>query len=177
LAAATKGTYVHSKIRAIGICILFGAAFIAPCPVSAQSIGIPSIPDFSLGDVCQVIGGAVALGFGIWHFAVPGLYGWWSYVPDAPQTLIDAVDATNFFFSFSLALTGATNIVMPFITDAAEPISIYWLWANVGLWTARVVYQLVRPQGNFSPALQWGMTAAFALTDALMIVSALDATF
>jgi hypothetical protein len=53
----------------------------------------------------------------------------------------------------------------------------YWLWASVVLWTSRVVYQLVKPQGSYNPALQWGMTAAFMLTDALMIVSALDATF
>jgi len=47
---------------------------------------------------------------------------------------------------------------------------------NVGLWTSRVVYQLVKPQGGHSPALQWGMSAAFMLADALMIVAALDAT-
>jgi hypothetical protein len=165
------------RIRIIGICIIVGASFVLPNPVPAQSLGGSARVGLSVGDVSQVIGGVVALGFGIWHFAVPGLYGWWSYVPDAPQTLIDAVDATNFFFSLTLAITGATNIVMPFITDAAAPISRFWLWTNVGLWTSRLVYQLVKPQGSHSPALRWGMTAAFALTDVLMIISALDATF
>jgi hypothetical protein len=64
---------------------------------------------------------------------------------------------------------------MPFITDAAEPISRFWLWTNVGPWTSRVVYQLVKPQGSHSPALQWGMSAAFLLADALMVIAAIDA--
>ena len=162
-------------IRIIGICIFVGGLFVLPHPVSAQSSGAPGGIGLSTGDVCQLIGGAVALGFGIWHFAVPGLYRWQSYVPDAPDSLVRAVDATNFFFSFSLSLIGVTNIVMPFITDAAEPISRYWLWANVGLWTSRVVFQLVKPQGSHSPALRWGMTAAFVLADALMVVAAIDA--
>ncbi len=84
--------------------------------------------------------------------------------------------ATSFFFSLSLSLIGAANIVMPFIADTAEPFGRVWLWMNVGLWTSRVVYQLVKPQGSHSPALQWGMSAAFMLTDALMILAALDAT-
>jgi hypothetical protein len=165
------------RARHIGICILVGASFVPPSPVSAQSLGGSGGIGLSLGDVSQMLGGVVALGFGIWHFAVPGLYRWQSYVPDAPESLVTAVGATNFFFSFSLSMIGLTNIVMPFITDAAEPISRFWLWANVGLWTTRVVYQLVTPQGSHSPALQWGMTAAFMLTDALMVVAALDATF
>jgi hypothetical protein len=162
----------------IGICcIIVGASFVAAGPLWAQSSGGSGGVGLSVGDASQLIGGVVALGFGLWHFAVPGLYRWQSYVPDAPESLVRAVDATNFFFSFSLSMIGVTSIVMPLITDAAEPISRFWLWANVGLWTTRLVYQLVKPQGSHSPALRWGMSAAFMLTDALMIVSALDATF
>jgi hypothetical protein len=163
------------RIRIIGLCILVAASFLAANPVPAQSPGGSGGIGLSVGDVSQVIGGVVALGFGVWHFAVPGLYRWQSYVPDAPDSLVRAVDATNFFFSFSLSMIGVTNIVMPFMTDAAEPISRFWLWTNVALWTSRVVYQLVKPQGSHSPALQWGMSAAFVLADALMIVAALDA--
>ncbi len=131
---------------------------------------------FSLGDVCQVVGGAVTLGFGLWHFAVPGIYGWQSYVPEAPQTLVDAVAATNFFMSFSLSMIGASNIVMPLLADSATPLGRYWLWANVGLWTTRAVYQLVLPQGTYNPALQWGMAGAFVTIDLLFIVAALGTT-
>ena len=167
---------MYPRTRGIGTCVLVAAVLAFPSPLFAESAGISGGIGLSVGDASQVIGGAVALGFGIWHFAVPALYRWRSYVPDAPDSLVRAVDATNFFFSFSLCLIGVTNVVMPLITNAAEPISRYWLWANVGLWTARVAYQLVKPQGSHNPTLQWGMVAAFVLTDGLFILSALDAT-
>lgn len=129
---STRRGHIRNMIRGMGICIFVGGSFVLPHPVSAQSVGGSGGIGLSAGDVCQVIGGAIALGFGIWHFAVPGLYRWQSYVPDAPDCLVRAVDATNFFFSFSLSLIGVTSIVMPFIADAAEPISKFWLWANVG---------------------------------------------
>jgi len=172
---STRRDHIRNMIRVMGTCIFLGGLFAFPHQVSAQSSGGSVGIGLSAGDVCQVIGGAVALGFGIWHFAVPELYRWQSYVPDAPDSLVRAVDATNFFFSFLLSMIGVTNIVMPFITDAAEPISRFWLWANVGLWTSRVVFQLVKPQGSHSPALRWGMTAAFVLADALIVVAAIDA--
>lgn len=74
-----------------------GAVLAAPGHLFAQGVVSPAALEMSLGNVCQVIGGAVALGFGLWHFAVPGLCGWWSCVPDPPETLVQAVDATNFF--------------------------------------------------------------------------------
>jgi hypothetical protein len=173
-----NGSMHEARIRVIGLTVLLLAALAMPCQLCAQSRGtVTGSPVLSAGDVCQLIGGAVTLGIGLWHFAVPGLYQWQSYVPDAPQSLVEAVDATNFFFSFSLSLAGAASITMPLLTDAREPFSKYWLWTNVALWTGRVAYQLIKPQGSHSPALQWGMLAAFAVTDALFIFAALDATF
>jgi hypothetical protein len=167
--------YPRSRLAFIPM-VLF-TMLASAAPLSAQSVGAPSGGEMSLGDICQIVGGAAALGFGLWHFAVPDLYRWWSYAPDAPASLVSAVDATNFFFSFSLSLIGATSIAMPFMTAPTEPVSRYWLWANAGLWTTRVVYQLVKPQGSHSPALQWGMLSAFVITDALFILSACLATF
>lgn len=163
-----------ARARAYALVALLCLA--APGALFAQSGGGTRGLDLSLGDVCQVVGGAVALGFGVWHFAVPGLYSWQSYVPDAPQTLVDAVAATNFFMSFSLSMVGATSIAMPFLADTTTPVGRCWLWANVGLWTTRAVYQLVKPQGTHNPALQWGMFGAFMVTDLLFIVAALQAT-
>ncbi len=164
------------RARAAACAIAVVCFSAAAAPLSAQPRGSAGTSTFSLGDACQVAGGAVALGFGLWHFFVPGLYGWQSYVPDAPQSLVDAVAATNFFLSFSLSMVGASNIVMPLLADSETPLGRYWLWANVGLWTTRAVYQVMRPQGSHNPALQWGMTGAFVLTDLLFIIAALEAT-
>jgi hypothetical protein len=173
----TEKAFALARIRVIGLSALLGAALSMPCQLSAQSPAtVTGSPGLSAGDVCQLIGGAVTLGFGLWHFAVPGLYQWQSYVPDAPQSLVEAVDATNFFFSFSLSLAGATSVAMPLLTDAREPFARYWLWTNVALWTGRVAYQLIKPQGSHSPTLQWGMLAAFAVADALFLFAALEAT-
>ncbi len=106
-----------------------------PARLFARSAGSAGASTISLGDICQIAGGAVALGFGLWHFTIPATYGWQSYVPEAPQTLVDAVAATNFFMSLSLSLVGASNIVMPLLAESATPLGRYWLWANVGLWT------------------------------------------
>jgi hypothetical protein len=163
--------------RLIGTCVIVTAALVIPHPLSAQSAGISSGPEVSIGNVCQIVGGAVELGFGLWHFAVPGLYRWQSYVPDAPESLVEAVSATNFFFSFSLSLMGAANIVMPLIADQNTPAGRYWLWTNVALWSGRAAYQVIKPQGSHDPALQWGMLAAFLLTDALFAAAACSATF
>lgn len=156
--------------------LLVGLALLVPVVLSAQ--GAPAAVGLRLtaGDACQLIGGAVTLGFGVWHFAVPELYGWKSYVPEAPESLVRAVEATNFFLSLSLSLVGATSVAMPFLSTPDDPATRAWLWTNVGLWTARAVYQLVRPQGEHSPALRWGMLAAFVVTDGLFLYSALEAT-
>lgn len=88
---------MSQRMRALACLLVLASAFAAPGRLSAQSGGGAGAMDLSLGDVCQIAGGAVALGFGLWHFAVPSLHGWQSYVPDAPQSLVDAVAATNFF--------------------------------------------------------------------------------
>jgi len=163
--------------RSLALAILGVLIAAAPARLCAQSTDGAGIANLSPGDVCQIIGGTVALGFGIWHFAVPDLYRWQSYVPDAPQTLVDAVAATNFFMSLTLSMVGATNVAMPLLMDAATPMGRAWLWANVGLWTVRTAYQLVKPQGSHSPALRWGMTAAFVATDLLFVAAAIDATW
>jgi len=167
---------MNRQTRMLACAIVVMCLFEAPGRLFAQSGGGFGTMNLSLGDVCQVVGGAAALGFGLWHFAVPGIYDWQSYVPEAPQSLVDAVAATNFFMSFSLSLVGVSNIVMPLLADTATPVGRYWLWANVGLWTTRAVYQLVKPQGSHNALLQWGMAGAFIVIDLLFIVAALEAT-
>ncbi len=169
-------TMIMCRNTALAFAIFAAFAFAIPGQLFAHTGGAGGSLDFSVGDICQMVGGAVALGFGLWHFAVPSIYGWQSYVPDAPKSLVDAVAATNFFFSLSLSLFGATNVVAPFIADSSNPERRSWLWVNVGLWTTRALYQIIKPQGTHNAALQWGMTGAFVVTDLLFLVAALEAT-
>ena len=137
---------VKRNTRALACAIAVVCLSAVPARLFAQPAGGGEALTFSLDDACQAAGGAVALGFGLWRFTVPGTYGWQSYVPEAPQTLVDAVAGTNFFMSFSLSLIGASNIVMPLLAESSTPLGRYWQWANVGLWTTRVVYQFMKPQ-------------------------------
>jgi len=108
---------MHHGVRVIGICILFGASFVAPHPATAQSLEGPAESDCRSrrlpGDRWRCSSRVRHLAFRrsrALRLAV--------VCPDAPDSLVRAVDATNFFFSFSLSMIGLTNIVMPFITDS-----------------------------------------------------------
>jgi len=47
---------------------------------------------------------------GIWHFSVPYLFQWYSYIPSEYKNLIVGIDWTNFFFS--LLLTGYSLLLI-----------------------------------------------------------------
>lgn len=120
----------------------------------------------------EMAGGLITLGFGIWHFFIPSMFGWYDYLQDDPVELSRAVGASNFFLSFSLSLIGATSVAFPSLFPDSGPAHTAWLWANVGLWTARSIYQAVAPQGTQVHGLAQSMLAGFIVTDLLFIFSA-----
>lgn len=44
----------------------------------------------------------IAIVVGLWHFVVPYLYDWYSYLPGIPDILRVSIDWINFFFSLFL---------------------------------------------------------------------------
>ncbi len=127
----------------------------------------------SAAAVGQVVGGAVTLGFGVWHFFVPAAFGWYDYLSDDPPELEKAIRATNFFFSASLSIVGAANVALPLFGEDAAAFNRVWLWSMVALWTSRSVYQAVAPQGTASPALANAMLAGFIVTDLVFLGAAI----
>ncbi len=126
--------------------------------------------------ISSIAGGAVSLGFGVWHLFVPELYGWNSYLEQHPPELKKAVNATNFFFGISLSLLGGWSILMPtFFKDSASA-NLAWSWTMAGLWTIRSVYQIFNPQGSEVPGLSIGMLIGFIVTDLLFLFPALVQT-
>ena len=120
----------------------------------------------------EAVGGLITLGFGVWHFFIPSMFGWYDYLQDDPAELSRGIGASNFFLSFSLCLIGATSIAFPSLFPDTRSANTVWLWANVGLWTARSIYQVVAPQGTQVDGLSQSMLAGFILTDLLFIFSA-----
>jgi hypothetical protein len=113
--------------------------------------------------ILMTIGSAASIAFGIWHFFVPKMWDWYSYMDASATELPVAVGAVNFFFSLSLVLFGVMNVLMAHGGSANRYSVLVVLGATCVLWAARVVMQLVYPQGSMSAVLQYGMLFLFVL--------------
>lgn len=124
-----------------------------------------------LTKVLVLFGSISMIAFGVWHFFVPSLYKWYSYMSASAPELAVAVRATNVFFSLSLVLIGIVNIIFVFAGNRFT--LIVMLAMSCVLWATRVVMQLVFPQGTINPALRYGMLAAFIVIFICFAVSLL----
>jgi len=115
--------------------------------------------------------GAVSIGFGIWHFFVPKVWNWYSYIDSKATELVAAVRAINAFFSLSLILFGVVNLLLIYGGRSNRYSISVMLAATSILWTMRVVFQLIYPQGSLHPGLQYGMLAAFILVWLCYVIS------
>jgi hypothetical protein len=111
--------------------------------------------------VFVMIGSAVSVGFGVWHFFVPTWWKWYSYIDPSATELVVAVRAINVFFSLSLVLFGVVNVLLVWGGRSDKYSTVVVLAATCVLWMTRVVFQLAYPQGSANPVLQYGMLAAF----------------
>jgi hypothetical protein len=109
----------------------------------------------SLVKILVTIGSTASIGFGIWHFFVPKVWNWYSYIDAKATELIVAVRAINVFFSLSLVLFGALNVLFVFGGRANRYSIIVLLAATCILWLTRLVFQVIYPQGSINPVLQY----------------------
>jgi hypothetical protein len=123
-----------------------------------------------LAKILVMIGSFVSIGFGIWHFFVPEMWNWYSYVDVNATELVAAVRAINVFFSLSLVLFGIVNILFIYKDKANRYSIIIMLAATSILWITRVIFQIVYPQGSINPALQYGMLSAFIIVSLCYII-------
>jgi len=120
--------------------------------------------------ILSTIGSSASIAFGVWHFFVPRLWKWYSYINPNATELIVAVRAINVFFSLSLVLVGALNLLFIFSGKANRYSIIALLAATCILWLTRLVFQVIYPQGSINPLLQYGMLAAFMLVSLSYLV-------
>jgi hypothetical protein len=113
--------------------------------------------------VLVVFASIISIGFGIWHFFVPGIWNWYSYIDEAATELVIAVRAINVFFSLLLVLLGIANILFVFRKPLDRFSTAILLFISVLLWTTRLVFQIVYPQGSQNPIIQYSMLFVFAL--------------
>jgi len=117
------------------------------------------------------IGSSASIGFGIWHFFVPGIWNWFSYFDSKATELVTAVRAINVFFSLSLVLFGIVNILLVYADKSNRYSIIVMLSATCILWLTRLVMQIIYPQGSINPILQYGMLSAFIIINLCYIIS------
>jgi hypothetical protein len=126
-----------------------------------------SMEEFSMTNLfiktLVIVGSAVSIGFGMWHFFVPKIWNWYSYIDAQATELIVAVRAINVFFSLALVLFGLMNAFMVLGNRSNRYSILVVLAATCALWLARVVLQLVYPQGSISPFLRYSMLSTFIL--------------
>ena len=115
-------------------------------------------------------GSFASVGFGIWHFFVPEIWKWYSYIEPNATELVLAVQAINVFFSLSLVIFGAVNILLIYGNKSNNYSIIVMLTATSILWITRVAFQIIYPQGSINPALQYGMLSAFIVVSLCYIV-------
>jgi hypothetical protein len=121
--------------------------------------------------ILVTIGGGASMGLGIWHFFVPKAWKWDSYIDVNAAELLLAVRAINVFFSLSLVLFGAMNMLFIYGDRSNRYSKIVMLAATCILWMTRLVFQLVYPQGTMNPVLQYGMLSAFILVCLCYVIS------
>jgi len=109
----------------------------------------------SFGSVCTAA-------FGVWHFFVPKLWNWYSYISPEAKELVLAVRAVNVFFSLCLVLIGAANILLVWYSPNRFSLIVI-LGVSTILWLVRCLFQIIYPQGSASAPLQYGMLFAFII--------------
>jgi hypothetical protein len=116
-------------------------------------------------------GSCASIGFGIWHFFVPEMWKWYSYIDVTATELVAAVRAINAFFSLALVLFGVVNILFIYGDKSNRYSIIVMLAATSILWITRVAFQMIYPQGSINPILQYGMLSAFIIVSICYIIS------
>ena len=98
--------------------------------------------------ILVMIGSSASIGFGVWHFFVPKVWNWYSYIEVNATELVAAVRAINAFFSLSLVLFGIVNILLIYGDRSNRYSIIVMLAATCVLWVTRVSFQVIYPQGH-----------------------------
>ena len=124
-----------------------------------------------LAKIFVTIGSIASIGFGIWHFSVPKVWKWYSYIDPTATELIVAVRAINVFFSLSLVLFGILNILFIYGNNSNRYSIIVMLSTTTIMWLTRVIFQILHPQGSINPAIQYGMLSAFIIIALCYLVS------
>ena len=121
--------------------------------------------------ILTTVASAMTIGFGIWHFFVPRIWRWSSYIDPKATELVRAIQAINIFFSLSLVLIGLMNIILIWSGESNRFSILIVLSVSIVLWVTRSLLQIAYPQGSINPFLRYGMLLTFLLVALLYLGS------
>lgn len=124
-----------------------------------------------LGRILITVGSVASIAFGVWHFFVPRIWDWYSYMEAGATELVVAVRAINVFFSLSLVLFGLMNLALAHRAGTDRYSALVVVGATCVLWLVRVAMQIAFPQGTMNVALRYGMLTTFVVVSACYAVS------
>ena len=87
--------------------------------------------------IVYYMGATISLLVGLWHFTVPWMFGWASYIPY--ETLVVPINYVNLCFSFLLSWLSLTVILWGKKVFAQNPEALYLYGFLLALWLFRVV--------------------------------------
>lgn len=121
--------------------------------------------------ILTTLGSFVSIAFGFWHFFVPKIWNWYSYIDQSATELVLAVRAINLLFSLSLVLFGLANLFVVYRIPQ-ERFSLMVLLASSGiLWATRSILQILYPQASYYPIVQYILLLTFILVFSCFTVS------
>lgn len=123
--------------------------------------------------ILTTFGSLISIGFGVWHFFIPGIWNWYSYIDQTASELILAVRAINIFFSLLLVLLGIANILTVFRKAFDGFSTMVLLSISTILWFTRLTLQIVYPQGAQNQVIQYSMLVVFTVVFACFFISLL----
>ena len=88
-------------------------------------------------------GAAISLLVGLWHFTVPWMFGWASYIPY--ESLVVPINYVNLCFSFLLSGVSLTVILWGKKVFAKNPEAFYIYVFLLVLWIFRVAVAMIYP--------------------------------
>ena len=95
--------------------------------------------------VCYYVGVVMSILIGLWHFFVPWMFQWYSYIPGEYEVLIVLINWVN--LCFSLFLFGISFILLMWgkkvFACNQEAITIYGFFVIV--WIFRVIIAIINP--------------------------------
>lgn len=105
---------------------------------------------------------------GVWHFFIPNLFEWYSFIPEDASSLMVGIVWTNFFFS--LFLSGISVLLMVFSKEIGlhNPAFFSVYAFLIFVWLCRIIITVILPMQGYDVVFVGSMTA-FSLIFLLLV--------